>query len=66
MTAPLEERPELADLATTWRTLLQIAHNYHLGSPGEATLIEARRLTEVEMRALYGDEAWASTTGNVL
>lgn len=53
---------ELDDLAVTWRTLTRVFGNYHMGSPGEATLIEARRLVEVEIRALHGDEAWASVT----
>jgi hypothetical protein len=46
------------DLAITWRTLRTVADNYSMGSTGEAALIEARRLVEVEMRAQHGDEAW--------
>jgi len=46
------------DLTVTWRTLMSVASNYEMGSIGEASLIEARRLIEVEMRAQHGDNAW--------
>jgi hypothetical protein len=49
-----------ADLATTWRTLRTVAGNYELGSIGHASLIEACRLIEVEIRAQHGDAAWGS------
>lgn len=51
---------DAADLMITWRTLTDVATNYELGSLGEASLIEARRLIEVEIREQYGDDAWAS------
>lgn len=51
------------DLATTWRTLGQVAGNYFLGSQGEALLVEARRLIEIEIREQHGDQAWARVIG---
>jgi len=48
------------DLTATYLGLIAIADNYEPGSLGEASLIEAQRLTEVEMRAQHGDEAWAA------
>jgi hypothetical protein len=48
----------IADLATTWRTLTDVADNYSMTSPGWASLIEARRLIEVEIRAQHGDAVW--------
>jgi hypothetical protein len=50
------------DLARTWLTLTAVARNYAMGSSGEACLVEARRLIEVEMRAQHGDEVWAALT----
>jgi len=54
MTSPIGEDA----LATTWKTLTDVARNYEPGSLGEASLIEARRLIEVEVRAQHGDDAW--------
>jgi hypothetical protein len=50
------------DLAITWCTLMAVARNYEPGSLGEAELIEARRLIEVEVRAQHGDDAWEALT----
>jgi hypothetical protein len=50
----------LTDLRTTWRTLMMVAGNYSAGSKGEASLIEARRLVEMEIRAQHGDAAWGA------
>lgn len=50
-------------LALTWVTLTAVMGNYELLSPGAASLIEARRLIEVEVREQHGDDAWASMTG---
>jgi hypothetical protein len=47
-------------LTITWRTLMDVARNYELGSPGEAHLIDARRLIEIEMRTQHGDDAWTA------
>jgi hypothetical protein len=65
----MTDRDEIApialdDLTVTWRTLAAVTHNYRFASPGEATLVEARRLVEVEVRSQHGDEAWAEMTGN--
>ena len=51
---------DLDDLATAWRTLMAVSSNYKLGSQGQANLIEARRLIEVEVRVQHGDEAWTA------
>lgn len=50
------------DLAAAWRTLMAVARNYEAGSSGEATLIEARHLVEVEVRVQHGDSVWATMT----
>jgi len=55
-----EVRVSFHELAITWKTLLSVSHNYEAGSLGEASLIEARRLIEAEVRAQHGDESWAS------
>jgi len=47
----------VSDLTVTWWTLRAAADNYESGSPGEATLIEACRLIEIEVRAQHGDAA---------
>lgn len=47
----------LGDLATTRRTLLAMAGNYRIGSTGNSTLIDARRLVEIEVRQQHGDKA---------
>lgn len=46
------------DLATTWRTLRVVAHNYELGSPAEAHLAAARKIIAAEVRAQHGVDAW--------
>lgn len=47
----------VSDLTVTWCTLRAVMDNYVGGSPGEATLVEACRLVEIEMRAQHGDAA---------
>jgi hypothetical protein len=63
MANPITQIP-LTELITTWRTLRKTSLEYHMGSQGEASLIEARRLIEVEIRARYGDDAWLRVTHN--
>lgn len=47
-------------LTLTWVTLTAVMRNYDLLSHGWASLVEARRLIEVEVREQHGDDAWAS------
>lgn len=63
MTTPTTQI-SLTELITTWRTLRKTSLEYRMGSQDEASLIEARRLIEVEIRARYGDDAWFRATHN--
>jgi len=56
MTSPIGEDA----LTLTYLGLIAVADNYEAGSLGEASLIEAQRMVEVEMRAQHGDEAWTT------
>lgn len=54
------EAVSVDDLRVAWQTLTTVMRNYEAGSLGEASLVEARRLIEVEVRMQHGDEAWGA------
>lgn len=45
-------------LLDVWDGLTAIANNYEVGGEGWRSLVEARRLTEVEVRMQHGDGVW--------
>jgi hypothetical protein len=56
--ARVTENMSLDDLTTLYRLLEQLGEQYERGSPGEETLVEARRLVEGEATAVHGYDKW--------
>lgn len=52
------------ELLDTWRTLTAMLANYHADGEGYQTLIDARRIVEVEMRAQGYQLEWKRLTGS--
>lgn len=46
MTAPDRAAPDVAELVTTFRTLLALADAYGWGTPANASVVEAMRLVK--------------------
>ena len=60
MTEPSTITPiALRVLTATWRGLTAVMESYEMTGEGWRTLVEARRLVEVEVREQHGDAAWS-------
>jgi hypothetical protein len=61
----IEEAPNVllwGELLDTWRTLTGMLANYHADGEGYQTVVAARHVVEVEMRAQGYQAEWAHLT----